>query len=150
MPIRNSAKAIIIENGRVLCNKNQNERGVYYNLPGGGQDYQENLREAVARECFEEAGVQIEVGELLLVGDYIARREQGDPRDPIHQVEFYFAGQLEEGETPRLGAGADNHQIGVEWVALDRLPGISFFPEKVKRYLVHGGPGKSSTYLGEL
>ena len=128
MPIRNSAKAIIIQNGRLLCNKSQGDKGVYYNLPGGGQDYQENLREAVARECYEEAGVRIEVGELLLVGDFIARRAADDPRDNIHQVEFYFAGQLMAGERPRLGAGADDEQIGVEWVPLDELADVQFFP----------------------
>ena len=77
MRIRNSVKAIIIRDGKLLCNKNKDDRGVFYCVPGGGQEYQENLHDAVVRECYEEIGARIEVGELLFVRDYIGRNHNG-------------------------------------------------------------------------
>lgn len=62
MAIRNAAKAIIIENGKVLLNKcigKCNE--IYYDLPGGGQNQFEEMEDAVKRECLEESGYRIEI-----------------------------------------------------------------------------------------
>ena len=66
MGIRNAAKAVIIDNGKILVNKNMNSLGdmcyglpngaVYYDLPGGGQNKYETLEEAVIRECLEDSG----------------------------------------------------------------------------------------------
>jgi len=44
--IRNSAKAIIIKDGKLLCTKNKNKFGIFYLLPGGGQEPFETIIEA--------------------------------------------------------------------------------------------------------
>ena len=54
MGIRNSAKAIIINNGKILLNKNKNSLGemcfslpkgaIYYELPGGGRTSMRHLK----------------------------------------------------------------------------------------------------------
>ena len=54
MRIRNSVKAIIIQDGKLLCNENEDARGIFYCVPGGGQEYQESLTDALVRECMEE------------------------------------------------------------------------------------------------
>ena len=64
-------KQIIIDNGRMLINKNRNSLGdmcyglpngaIYYDLPGGGQNQYETLEEAVKRECLEESGYTVVV-----------------------------------------------------------------------------------------
>lgn len=43
MGIRNSAKAVIIQEGKLLAIKKQDKEGYYYILPGGGQEHGENL-----------------------------------------------------------------------------------------------------------
>ncbi|WP_246070554.1 NUDIX domain-containing protein [Paenibacillus kobensis] len=90
-PIRNSAKAIIIEDGKVLLTKNQDDNGFFYLFPGGGQEQGEQLSDAVYRECIEEIGQQVVVGDLIYVREYIGKNHEFAAWDSeIHQVEFYF------------------------------------------------------------
>jgi 8-oxo-dGTP pyrophosphatase MutT (NUDIX family) len=56
-PIRVSAKAVIIRDGKLLATKNVGITGVFYLLPGGAQMPGEALDKAVRRECREEVGV---------------------------------------------------------------------------------------------
>ena len=57
MSVRSTAKAIIIDNNKVLLNKCYDKyNGDYYSLPGGGQDKYESIYDAVLRECKEETG----------------------------------------------------------------------------------------------
>ncbi|WP_211231311.1 NUDIX domain-containing protein [Halonatronum saccharophilum] len=74
--IRNSAKAIIIKNGKVLLTKNKSQLEVFYLLPGGGQNKFERLEDALRRECREEIGVDIEVGDIVFIREYIGRNHQ--------------------------------------------------------------------------
>ncbi len=45
-PIRTSAKAVLIRDGRLLCIEHTDENGVFYGLPGGGQHKYETLPQA--------------------------------------------------------------------------------------------------------
>nr|WP_317851925.1 NUDIX domain-containing protein [Planococcus sp. 4-30] len=56
MFIRNSAKAVILKDSKVLLTKNVDDEGFFYLFPGGGQDHGETLPETVKRECLEEIG----------------------------------------------------------------------------------------------
>jgi hypothetical protein len=49
-PIRNSSKAVIIQNHQVLLTKNKDDWGYFYLFPGGGQEAGETLIEAVYRD----------------------------------------------------------------------------------------------------
>lgn len=62
MSIRSTAKAVIINNDKILLNKCYDEYyGDYYSLPGGGQHTYETLQEAIVRECLEETGYKVKV-----------------------------------------------------------------------------------------
>lgn len=151
MPIRNSVKAIIIRDGKLLCNKNKDQRGVFYCVPGGGQEYQESLSEAVIRECWEEACADIEVGELLFVRDYIGRNHNGQARlRRVHQVEFFFACHLKSNSVPGLGKGADRYQVGVSWVPLEDLENAGFYPKDMIPWLFDLDNVKRPVYLGDM
>lgn len=52
--IRNSAKAIVIKDGKLLAIKISDGREEWYILPGGGQESEELLPQAVEREVAEE------------------------------------------------------------------------------------------------
>lgn len=52
--IRTSAKALIIKDGKVLAVKIRDENEEWYVLPGGGQDSEELLTDAVCREVEED------------------------------------------------------------------------------------------------
>lgn len=58
-PIRNSAKAIIMEDEKILLTVNKDDAGLFYLCPGGGQEHSESLRQAVIRECLEEIPITL-------------------------------------------------------------------------------------------
>ncbi|GAJ98969.1 MutT/Nudix family protein [Geomicrobium sp. JCM 19055] len=59
MKIRNSAKAIIIDDNCVLLTKNEDRDGYFYLFPGGGQEHGETLQQTLIRECREEVGKKV-------------------------------------------------------------------------------------------
>lgn len=80
-PIRNTVKCLVVSGDRILVNKNFNNVGtqcygikkgdIYFDLPGGGQNRYEGLRETAKRECLEETGYSIEADSLLGVYEEI-------------------------------------------------------------------------------
>ncbi|MDI6870845.1 MAG: NUDIX domain-containing protein [Bacillota bacterium] len=154
--VRVSAKAIIIQDNRLLTTRNVDREGEFYLLPGGGQEPGESLPAALQRECREEIGVEVEVGELLFVRDYIGRNHEFAALDAdVHQVELMFACTLPAGQVPRPGTDPDArqaglwHQVGVEWLDLDRLEEYRLYPRALLRALrlpAHRRP----IYLGDV
>ncbi|MCD6494649.1 NUDIX domain-containing protein [Candidatus Bipolaricaulota bacterium] len=150
--IRNSAKAIIIEDDRILLTRNRNNAGEFYLLPGGGQRHGESLAEAVVRECMEEIGVRVSVGDLLLVRDYIsANHEFAEQDDDVHQVEFMFRCQIAEGDV-HVGKAPDDWQTGAEWVEMRRLNEVCLYPAAIVEPLqcIARGENPGTCYLGDV
>ncbi|MGG4047063.1 NUDIX domain-containing protein [Paenibacillus favisporus] len=130
-PIRNSAKAIIIQQGKLLLTKNKDNDGFFYLFPGGGQEHGEVLKETLKRECIEELGVQVEVQDLVYVREYIGKNHEFAAWDyDVHQVEFYFVCSLaQEAPAQMDGTQPDQDQIGVEWVDIRQLDHIRLYPK---------------------
>ncbi|WFR63339.1 NUDIX domain-containing protein [Paenibacillus amylolyticus] len=149
-PIRNSAKAVIVQDGRLLVIRLEDQYGTAYVFPGGGQEKGEELKDAVARECLEEIGQAVNVGELLHIREYIGKNHEFAEWDAdIHQVEFYFACSLIDPEATIFeGSNPDDHQVAVEWIALEELSQIRLYPKTIGELLLQSGT--SSIYLGDL
>ena len=113
---RVSVKAVIVRADKLLAIKKRDERGDYFILPGGGQHERESLHEALARECREELGTAIEIGELLFVRDYIARNHEFAAEQDGHQLELMFACRVPDDYVARDGNEIDAGQLGVEWI----------------------------------
>jgi 8-oxo-dGTP diphosphatase len=60
---RISGRGVVIHDDKILLNMFGD--GAYYNIPGGGVEQGESIRESVVREIFEESGLTIEVSEFL-------------------------------------------------------------------------------------
>ncbi|GAA3405574.1 NUDIX domain-containing protein [Paenibacillus hodogayensis] len=148
-PIRNSAKAVIVQDGSVLLTKNKDAEGFFYLFPGGGQEPAEELKAAVVRECLEEIGRIVTVGELLHVREYIGKNHQFAEWDAdVHQVEFYFRCDLCPDEIAEfVGSNPDDHQVGVEWIELARLSEVRLYPQSLADLLRLGQA--SPCYLGD-
>ncbi|GMK45722.1 ADP-ribose pyrophosphatase [Paenibacillus glycanilyticus] len=147
-PIRNSGKAIIIQDEKILLTVNKDDDGLFYLCPGGGQEHSESLRQAVIRECLEEIGEEVEVQDLVCIREYIGRNYiDGDPG--MHQVEFFFECNLvSPNPTFEHVSVPDDHQVGVEWVELSRLDEIRFYPSELGVRLKN--KDKSKRYLGDI
>lgn len=126
-PIRNSVKAVIIRDGRVLMVRCRDGGGEFYLLPGGGQRPRELMRETVVRECMEEIGCPVEPGPLLFVCEYVGEREHGWEK-ALHQIEFMFRCFLPPGAEPAGGDAPDDVQTGVEWVPFGALDSLRHYP----------------------
>jgi len=126
--IRVSASAAIVRDETLLLVEfDEAGVGIHYNLPGGGHEAGEALRETVRREVREETCAEILVGRLLLVAEYEPLRAHGR-YGPVHKVILVFAGTLLPGSEPRLPERPDPLQIGVRWVPLAELDRVTLLP----------------------
>lgn len=151
-PIRNSAKAVILEEDRVLLTRNVDHLGEFYLFPGGGQEKGETLAEAVVRECLEEIGRTVEVFDLLYLREYIGSNHEFAKEDSdIHQVEFYFECRLTDQGVEFDGHHPDEYQVGVEWVKLSSLPELRIYPQALVKPLMNRNstPGAIRVYVGD-
>lgn len=92
--------------------KAQNERGLW-EFPGGAVEFGETLRDALAREIYEEYGIVIRVEDLLTVTDHIL------PDERQHWVSPSFICRILEG-TPTIREPEKCSAIG--WFAPDEMP----------------------------
>lgn len=151
-PVRNSAKAIIIENGCLLTTRNRDLFGDFFLLPGGGQHHGETMAEAVARECLEETGANIKVGRLALIREYIsANHEFAEFDKTIHQVEFMFICTLEETVGTHAISEFDSMQTGTAWLEIANLQQYRLFPAILIDLLqAHADLKFPQIYLGDV
>ena len=95
-----------------------------WQLPGGAIDPGEHPRVAAARECLEEAGVVVQVGDIVDVfggEEYRATYENGDR---IGFVTILFTGEIVDG-TPRPD---DEETQAVAWFSLGETAELVMHP----------------------
>jgi ADP-ribose pyrophosphatase len=149
-PIRNSAKALIIENGKLLVTVNKDQFGIFYLLPGGGQEIGETLQEALKRECTEEISADVEIGELKYIREYIGKNHEFAQWDSdIHQIEFMFLCSLKPGVELCPGTVPDEMQTGVEWLDISKLDGYRLYPKSLSKVVKGNGELSPIVYLGD-
>lgn len=97
----------------------------FWTPPGGGVEFGEAMETALRREVAEEAGVDVEVGPLRYVLDFV--------RPPLHAVSFYFScwapdlGSARLGTDPELG---DRQMLrDVRLVPFAELGDLTLYPE---------------------
>jgi ADP-ribose pyrophosphatase YjhB (NUDIX family) len=149
--IRTAARALIIHEDRLLTIKMRDASGIFYILPGGGQRHGETLRQGLVRECLEEIGTRVEVGELLYVREYIGKNHEfRQSHRAFHQVENVFRCHLPDPGGIGPGTEHDKKQIGVEWIPLHEVPARRLLPEAIKPFFSTTGFTPAHNYLGDV
>ena len=154
--IRVASKAVIVENGEILLTRNlhpQDPDGEFLLLPGGGQNHGEALDDCLRRELCEETGYLVEVGDVLWVRDYIGASHEFAAYEPdVHQIEVMFSCTVDRSRPPAERVEEDAWQISVDWVPLEDLANLRFFPTALVPQLVSmsGGIPTGARYLGDV
>ncbi len=151
-PVRTSAKAIIIEGNHILVIKHQQNSEIYFGLPGGGQNHNENLRSALQRECLEKIGAEIEIHDIAFVRDYIADNHEFAEQDPgFHQIELIFSCRILNTDSLHNQSEPDKHQIGIEWLAIKDIEKLPLYPKSIRKKILQHHHGQSEqVYLGDV
>lgn len=139
--IRNSAKALIIKDGKVLTIKINDGNEEWYIMPGGGQETEELLSNAVCREVAEEMGIRVEAKELVFV-------IEGLHGERFHRVDLVFLCEY-LGEIENATLHGDTNQVGFEWLDIATLNHSQLYPSKLRRQIMNLYEGKPyKVYLG--
>lgn len=149
--IRTAAKALIIKNSQILLTKHEREF-VYYTLPGGGQQHNEALNDTLKRECFEELGAHVTVGDTAFIYEYIGDNHQFSKQDKgFHQIDIVFDCLIESDFNLEMACELDDTQIGCEWINIADLPDVVMYPmafrEQICNYVEKQ---ETRTYLGDI
>lgn len=148
---RTSAKAIIIENGKLFVIKKKDGDDIYYVLPGGGQRRGENLIQTLKRECLEEAGAEVEVGDLVCIREYIGKNHEfADVHPQVHQNDLMFSCKILNDYTTVEPTEMDTDQIGLEWLPMESLENYELYPKILRTYLKQHKPCENKIYLGDI
>lgn len=146
MIIKNSIKAIIIKNTKLLVTKMQHEHGIYYTLPGGKQEANELMLDALKREVLEETGFRAEPKSLL----FIREGFKDELEEETHRIEFMFICDIVE-EVGERAFEFDVNQIGTHWLNIDNIMHEPLFPIDMRNVIKNYFLGKNAPiYLGEM
>jgi len=150
--IRNSVKAIIIEDGKILVNECDFKDGkITYIFSGGGQEPGETFKDTLERECYEELGAKVSVGELVWIREYIGKNHEFAKWDSdVHQIEYYFICKLETPVSLEKATNLDTVQVGVAWLELSNLKEYNIYPKIFKECIDVNGNIISPLYMGDV
>ena len=134
--------ALIIENNHMLFLKYDYPSGSKFALPGGNVDSGETFPVTIARECEEELGIEVEVGEMIAVGQVHATT---DYDACLHVI---FEGDIVAG-IPVLQAG-ETTANDLVWVSVDKIAELNIYPSMNDAILDFVHTGKKGEYLGTI
>lgn len=139
--IRNSAKAVVIKDGKLLAIKISDGREEWYILPGGGQEGEELLPQTVEREVAEEVGIKVACKDLLFA-------IEGVHGEIFHRVDLVFLCEY-VGEIDNPALHCDTNQAGTDWLDVSTLNTAPLYPSKLRRAIMNYYENKPYTkYLG--
>lgn len=132
MKYRITPRGLFIQDQKVLFATYQVKDKIIYALPGGKQEVGESLQACLAREFKEELNMNIQVGKLVLVKEFI--HEHNDVpgwEKGIHQVELIFeVSSATAFNQAKLGLQLDNNMLGSELLNAKEMKKMTYYPEQ--------------------
>ena len=126
--------------GRILiCKRAIEPRRGFWTIPAGFMENGETVQQGAARECYEEALADVEIGSLLSVVNVVG----------AHQVHVFFRATL---RSPSFGAGPES--LDVKLVTAEDIPwGDIAFQSTIftlQRYLEDRVAGRETHHFATL
>ena len=130
MIYRVSARGLLIENNAVLfIEYRSKDNEIYYSLPGGGQDTNIDLAQTLRNEFLEEVGLEIFVGNVLLVREFIISNPKEEIwKNGVHQLEIIFDCKRLESTSTITTSNPDFGMIGTKWISVDQINNYKVYP----------------------
>lgn len=142
MPINVRPAILIIENQQILTMQYNYGGQEVYNLPGGNLELGEHLSDALAREMQEELGIEVSVGEMILVGEvYFEERKK-------HTLHLLFDGKITSG-VPTLNP-KETSALVIKWLAINELGQVNLYPNLTKQIQDYLAGKLSNKYIGKI
>ena len=111
----------------------------------------ENLGSTLHRECMEEIGAEIEIGDIAFVRDYIADNHEFAEQDPgFHLVDIMFLCKILNPNSLHEQSEPDKHQIGFEWLPIREIESFSLYPKSIRDKISHNMNRSEKVYLGDV
>jgi len=128
---------ILIHDGKILLQKPLNED---YSIIGGHVARMETTKETLQREFREELHAQVDVGNLMAVGEVFFPWGHR----PCHQIALYYRVHLTQNtDIPLEGSfcgydDLDHRRLNLQfcWVPLNMLPNITVYPRELIPHLL--------------
>ena len=134
------AAALLVADDKILLVNHQRGERSYWVLPGGHVRPGETLADALVREIKEELELDVTVGPLVLVHDFIAEER--------HVVNHVF-----RVETPSTDFRVAPGKVlkRARWVPLDELDDVDLLPPIAPQLReIIAGRARGNIYLGKL
>ena len=150
MSIRSAAKALIINDGKVLLNKCYDKKhGDYYSLPGGGQHQYETLYEALIRECLEETGYTVVPIRFAALCEEICMHDEFREKYPdyAHKMYHIFICKLANADR-KEPTETDEMQVTCEWVDFVSLKKLRILPKVLGENIISVIDNTAPIFLG--
>lgn len=130
MSVRSTAKAIIIDDNKILLNRCYDKfNGDYYSLPGGGQNKYESIYDAIIRECKEETGYNVIPVRFCGICEEICDNEdtRTNYSQYAHKLYHLYICNIENKiiDTP---TSIDDMQVESQWIDIEKLNEIRILP----------------------
>lgn len=149
--IRNSAKALVLDGGKLLLNSHLTSDGeLYYDLPGGGQNPYESMEEAVVREVLEETGLSVEPVRFAALCEEIFTNEEVRRRWPeyCHRCMHIFLVKVLP--VPAQDHELDFQQTGSAWFTPEEAESLPLVPLQLRGRVQQVLSASAPFYLGTV
>ncbi len=142
MPINIRPAVLIIENQQILTMQYQYGGQEVYNLPGGNLELGEHLSDALMREMHEELGIEVSIGEMILVGEvYFEDRKK-------HTLHLLFEGKITAG-VPTINP-KETSALAIKWLDIDDLKKVNLYPNLSKSIQDYLAGKLNNKYIGKI